>query len=134
MGKPAWRGAFDRVERAVGAPLEEAVASRRYVDVLVFWMNGPLAVNQMMCRLADEQLGRVLHLLNMPSRDDVTRLSRQIAGLTAEVRGLSLPADRIEGLVADWVNSDVQNSAISESGQAPSSGRSRSIPRGHGGT
>lgn len=134
MGKPAWRGAFDWVERAVGAPLEEAVASRRYVDVLVFWMNGPLAVNKMLCRLADDQLGNVLHLLNMPSREDVTRLSRQIASLTAEVRGLSLPADRIEGLVADWIGSDVHTSAISESGPDAVSGRSRSILRGDDGT
>jgi hypothetical protein len=133
MGKPAWRGAFDWVERAVGAPLEEAVASRRYVDVLVFWMNGPLAVNQMLCRLADDQLGRVLHLLNMPSRDDVTRLSRQITILTAEVRALSLPADRIEGLVADWAGSEVRTTAISESGPDAVSGPPRSILRGDGG-
>jgi hypothetical protein len=131
MGKPAWRGAFDWVERAVGAPLEEAVASRRGVDLLVFWMNGQLAVNQLVYRLVDDQLGRAMHMLNMPSREDVNRLSRQIATLTAEVRGLSLPADRIEGLVADWVGIDAQ---ASEARPGSVTGPPRSIVRGDDGT
>ncbi|HEY1973550.1 MAG TPA: hypothetical protein VGH89_36750 [Pseudonocardia sp.] len=99
--QPAWREAFDRIERAVGAPLEEAAASRRYIDLIVFWKNGPLAVNRKIFELIDDQLGRVLHMLNLPTREDVNQLSDQLSVLVAELRNLSLPADRIEGYVTE---------------------------------
>lgn len=134
MGKPAWRGAFDWIERAVGAPLEDAVSSRRYVDFIVFWINGPLAVNQLLCEQADAQLGRVLHLLNMATRDDVTRLSRQISILTAEVRGLTLPADRIEGLVAELRVGDRDDRSISASTTRAVSSLPRPVSRGDDGS
>jgi hypothetical protein len=132
MGKPAWRGVFDRIERAVGLPLEEAVASRRYIDFVVFWMNGPLAMNRVLCQLVDDQLGRVLHLLNMPTRDDVNRLNRQLSVLTAEVRGLSLPADRIEGFVSELHRREPRPGASTKGGSVASV--TRPVPRGRDGT
>jgi hypothetical protein len=87
--QPAWRRAFDRVERTVGRPLEDAVASRRYIDVIVISMKLQLAVNHELRKTIDRQMGAVLHLINLPTRSDVRRLSRQLTVLTGEVRNLS---------------------------------------------
>lgn len=99
MGLPSWRVVFDKVERAVGAPLEDAVSSPRYGKAVSFWVNGPRAVNRTVRRKVDDGLAGVLHALNVPAHGDVQRLSRQLALLTSEVRALSLPADRIAAFV-----------------------------------
>jgi hypothetical protein len=109
MGKPVWRQVFDRVERTVGEPLEQVVASRRYIDIVVLGMKGPLAVNRVLRGIVDRQIGAVLHLVNMPTRDDMVRLSRQLAVLTAELRSLSLPADQISGYVVQLQKSAAEN-------------------------
>ena len=36
--KRVWWRAFDKVERKIGKPLEDAVASRRYIDVMTLGM------------------------------------------------------------------------------------------------
>jgi hypothetical protein len=101
MGKPTWRAAFDRIERAVGAPLEDAVESRWYLDFVVLWAKGPRAVSRKIGEGLDDQLGHVLHWLNIPTRDDVNQVSRQLSVLTAELRGLSVPADHIAEYVSE---------------------------------
>ncbi|MGQ0631033.1 MAG: hypothetical protein ACT4P1_08310 [Sporichthyaceae bacterium] len=99
MGKPMWRQVFDRVERAVGAPLENAVSHDRFGDAVAFWVKGPQSVQRAVRRRVDDQLAGVLHALNIPTRDDLTRVSRQLAVLTGEVRALSVPADHIANFV-----------------------------------
>jgi hypothetical protein len=89
MGLPSVRAVFDKVERTVGAPLEDAVASPRYGMAVSFWVNGPRAVHRNIRGAVDDKLGAVLHALNIPTRADVNRLSRQLAVLTAEVRAQS---------------------------------------------
>jgi hypothetical protein len=101
MGAPVWRGVFDRVERAVGAPLEQAVASSHFGTAVSLWVNANRTVDRAVRQRIDAQLAGVLHLLNIPTRGDVQRLSRQMATLTAEVRALSLPADRIASYVVE---------------------------------
>ncbi len=86
---PSLRAVFDKVERTVGAPLEDAVASPRYGKAVSFWVNGPRAVHRGVRGAVDSKLGSVLHALNIPTRSDVNRLNRQLAVLTAEVRALS---------------------------------------------
>lgn len=86
---PSVRTVFDKVERTVGAPLEDAVASPRYGKAVSFWVNGPKAVQRSVRGAVDDKLAGVLHALNIPTRGDVQRLSRQLAVLTAEVRALS---------------------------------------------
>jgi hypothetical protein len=83
------RAVFDKVERTVGAPLEDAVASPRYGVAVSFWVNGPRAVQRQVRGTVDNALAGVLHALNIPTRSDVNRLSRQLAVLTAEVRAQS---------------------------------------------
>lgn len=94
MAQPAWRQAFDSVERTIGKPLEDAVASQRYVDAIVLGMKVQLAVNRRMRKAVDSQIGAVLHAVNVPTRSDVRRLSNQVTTLTGEVRMLAAELDR----------------------------------------
>jgi hypothetical protein len=86
---PWWR-AFDKVERAVGKPLEDAVASRRYVDVMTRGIRVQRALGGAAGRVVGGAVGKVLHAVNIPTRGDVRRLTRDIAVLTSEVRSLKL--------------------------------------------
>lgn len=95
MAQPAWRRAFDKLERTVGEPLEDAVASQRYVDLVVKGMKAQLAVNRTVKRAVDHQIARALHLINVPAYSDLRRLSRQMTTLTGEVRGLTEQTDRL---------------------------------------
>lgn len=88
-GRPLWRGAFDRVERAVGRPLESVVAGHPFNDLLVLVFRAQGA----MYDAFEHQTRAILHLWNLPARSDVTRLHRQVGALSAEVRAL---AERLE--------------------------------------
>jgi hypothetical protein len=136
MGKPVWRRVFDRVERAVGEPLEDAVASRDYIKVVVLGIKGPLAVNRGLRREIDRQIGAVLHSLNLPTHDDIVRLARQLSVLTAEVRGLSLPADQIATYVEQVRERDKAIDSRPPNGNivnAPTAER-ETVKEGEGGT
>jgi hypothetical protein len=87
-GKPTWRRAFDRVERAIGEPLENAAGSSTYVDVLVRGMKVQRAVGGAVGRVAGGAVNVVLRAANLPTRNDMTKLSRQVTVLTSEVRQL----------------------------------------------
>jgi len=84
-GPPLWRRAFDKAERAVGSPLEEAVASRRMSDLFTVGFRVEGAVKG----LFERQTRTALHFWNLPARTDVARLNRQVATLTTEVRALA---------------------------------------------
>jgi hypothetical protein len=83
---PLWRRAFNRGERAVGRPLENAVASRAFNDVFVLTFR----VQGGAYRLFQRQSRAVLHLWNLPTYADVTRLHRQVGALRAEIQDLSM--------------------------------------------
>jgi hypothetical protein len=87
--KPPWWRAFDKVERAIGVPLENAAASNRYVDVMLRGMRVQRAIGGGVGRVLGGTAERVLRVANIPTRSDVRRLNRQIAVLTSEVRTLS---------------------------------------------
>ena len=84
-GRPLWRRGFDRAERAVGRPLEGLVATRPFNDALVLTFRVQGAVTG----LFERQTRAVLHFWNLPTRRDVSRLTRQVGALTAEVRELA---------------------------------------------
>jgi predicted RNase H-like nuclease (RuvC/YqgF family) len=94
-GPPAWRRVFNRAERAVGAPLEDFVGSRRAIDGAVSVMKVQRAMAGALRGVVDRELAGLLHFVNMPTRTDVRRLSRQLTALTGEVRML---ADHIDEL------------------------------------
>lgn len=95
-GPPLWRRAFDSAERAVGRPLEEAVASRQVSDLFTVGFRVEGAVKG----LFERQTRSVLHFWNMPARTDVARLNRQVATLTTEVRALAARLDEEHDLGA----------------------------------
>ncbi|HEX4106566.1 MAG TPA: hypothetical protein VHX88_00440 [Solirubrobacteraceae bacterium] len=94
-GQPAWRRAFDSVERTVGRPLEDAAASSTYVDALVLVVKLQTTLTRATRRSIEKQLDRVLHVAGMPSRRDIRRLSHQLTTLTSEVRTLSTTTEEI---------------------------------------
>lgn len=83
-----WR-AFDRVERAVGRPLEDLVASRPYLDVALKGMRVQRAVRGAIGRVATGAATRVLHAAQIPTREEVRNLNRQLTNLTTEMRSLA---------------------------------------------
>jgi hypothetical protein len=88
-GQPTWRRAFDSVERKAGKPLEDAVASSRYVDLMLTTMKLQRAVGGALARQVQGRIGGLLHAINVPTRNDVRSLSRQLTVLTREVRSLA---------------------------------------------
>jgi hypothetical protein len=92
--KPPWWRAFDKVERTIGKPLEEVVASRRYVDVMLTGQKVRRAVTGKVGRVAGGAVGKVLHVVQIPTRSDVRNLNRQITELASQVRALSAEQQR----------------------------------------
>jgi hypothetical protein len=82
----------------VGKPLEEAVASSRYVDVMLTTMKVQRAVGGAVGRAVDHRIGGLLHAINIPTRSDVRRLSRQLTSLTGEVRALAATTQELRSL------------------------------------
>lgn len=91
--KPPWWRAFDKVERAVGEPLEEVVASRPYVDAMLTGMKAQRKVLGAVGRAASGAVEKVLHAVQIPTRSDVRRLNNQIVELATELRQLSADRD-----------------------------------------
>src|SRR5262245_36658787 len=86
------RQAFDKVERRVGVPLEQLVATATFTEVLVRGFRWQLAVG----RLVEHATRTAWHLVNLPTRSDLAWVSRQIASLENDVRMLS-ESQRAEG-------------------------------------
>lgn len=87
-GTPSWRRAFDKVERVVGEPLEGAVASQQFVDVMAVGMRARRTATGAVFGVVRGVAGVVLRTVNIPTRDDVQRLNRNLVVLTTEVRRL----------------------------------------------
>jgi len=85
---PKWRKVFDRVERVVGAPLEDVAASNRFVEVVAVGMKVRRVAGGTARRAVGGVTGKLLWAVNAPSRDDIRRLNGQIATLASEVRAL----------------------------------------------
>jgi hypothetical protein len=87
--QPFLRRAFDRAERAIGKPLEDAVESSKFTDVYL----ARKRVGRTLRSALDRPTGAFLHFINIPARSDVRRVNRQIAALTEELRSLSARLD-----------------------------------------
>lgn len=102
---PAWRKVFDRVERVLGEPLEGAVASERFVDVMAVGIKARRGATGAARGVVNGVAGVVLRAVNIPTRDDVQRMNRNLVALTTEVRRLTVEqqaaAGREQGRAAD---------------------------------
>jgi hypothetical protein len=84
-GRPPWRQALDKA----GRPLEGITTSPAYVNVLAAGIMARRAAAGAAARVVSGLLAPARRAVNVPTRDDVLRLSRQLEALTAEVRALA---------------------------------------------
>jgi hypothetical protein len=65
------------------------VQTRTFADVLVF----SLRVQRALWRSLERGSRTALHVVNLPARSDVDRLSRQVAAMRRELRDVSMRLD-----------------------------------------
>jgi hypothetical protein len=87
--KARWRQVFDKVERAVGGPLEDAVNSPRYAVIMTTGIRTRRALTDTASGLVGGVAGVALRALNIPTRDDVQRINRNLSALAGELRAIS---------------------------------------------
>ncbi len=91
--RPLWRRAFDTAERVVGAPLEAAVRTDVFADVVTL----AFAVRRRAGREVERQSRRALHRVNLPAASDLRRISQQLAVLERQMRSLSHELEDMRG-------------------------------------
>ena len=86
--KPLWLKAVHKVERAVGGPIEAAVKTDTYFDIVT----KATRVTGKVKRKVSSTSTRVLHVVNLPAgtdmqgmREQLSRMERRINRLTEEV-------------------------------------------------
>jgi hypothetical protein len=90
---PLWLKIVLRLERAVGGPVETAVHSDTYFDIVAELSRGTR-------RLTDgvESLSRRgLHLLNLPAGTDIRRVREQLARMDRRLLEISKKLEQLEG-------------------------------------
>jgi hypothetical protein len=88
----AWLKLVLRLERAIGSPVESAVHSDAYFDVVA-------ELNRGTRRLTDALEGvskRGLHLLNLPAGTDIRRLREQLARMDRRLLQISKELEQLE--------------------------------------
>ena len=83
--KPLWLRAVYRLERAVGEPVEAAVRTDTYFDV----MSTVTRTTKGAKRKVSGASTRALHLLNLPAGTDVRRMREQLARMERRLNQLS---------------------------------------------
>ena len=103
--KPLWLKAVHKVERVVGGPIEAAVRTDTYFDIVT----KATRVTGTVKRKVSGTSTRVLHGINLPAgsdmqgmREQLARMERRINRLTEEVTDQDGPRrDRIDGTPPD---------------------------------
>jgi hypothetical protein len=89
---PLWLKLVLRVERAVGGPVEAAVRSDVYFDVIT-----ELARGSRRCTDALESVSkRGLHLLNLPAGTDIRRVREQLARMDRRLLQIAKELEELE--------------------------------------
>ncbi|MGE3621205.1 MAG: hypothetical protein AB7L84_12160 [Acidimicrobiia bacterium] len=81
---PRWKQAYDSLERSVGSRVDQIVGSEDLLTLAALVKRTQAEVRKRSERLSR----RALHLVNLPSGSDVSRLLNQIGSLEREVRDL----------------------------------------------
>jgi len=89
--KPLWLRAVIRLERAVGEPVEAAVRTDTYFDL----MSKATRTTASAKRKVAGTSTRALHLLNLPAGTDVKRMRAQLSRMERRINQLS---ERVEEL------------------------------------
>jgi ubiquinone biosynthesis protein UbiJ len=91
--QPLWLQLVLRFERAIGVPVESAVSSDRYFDLLTH-------ANRTRARLTEIAEGVTeewLHVLNIPASSDVKRLREQLARVERQLGRLAKEIEERDG-------------------------------------
>ena len=91
--QPLWLQLVLRFERAIGVPVESAVRSDRYFDLMTH-------ANRTRARLAEIAEGVTeewLHVLNIPASSDVRRLREQLARVERQLGRLAKEIEDRDG-------------------------------------
>jgi hypothetical protein len=89
--KPLWLKAVYRLERAVGEPVEAAVRTDTYFDL----MSTATRTTASLKRTVVGTSTRALHLLNLPAGSDMRRMREQLSRMERRLNQLS---ERVEEL------------------------------------
>jgi hypothetical protein len=83
--QPLWLRVVLRVERTVGEPIEAAVRSETYFDLI----STTTRVRRKVEGAAEGVSRRCLHLLNLPAGSDIRRLRQQLARMERRLDQMS---------------------------------------------
>jgi hypothetical protein len=83
--QPLWLRAVIRIERAIGEPIESAVRSDTYFDVI----SATTRVRRKVVGTAEGVSKRCLHLLNLPAGSDIRGMRQQLARMERRLNQLS---------------------------------------------
>ena len=87
-----WLKLVHRVERAIGAPVETAVHSDAYFDVVAELNRGTRRVGGALESVSK----RGLHLLNLPAGTDIRRVREQLARMDRRLLQISKELEQLE--------------------------------------
>jgi hypothetical protein len=88
----SWLKLVLRLERAIGAPVETAVHSDMYFDVVSELNRG----TRRLTGALESVSKRGLHLLNLPAGTDIRRLREQLARMDRRLLQISKELERLE--------------------------------------
>ena len=89
----AWLKLVLRLERAIGAPIESAVHSDAYFDVVAELNRGTRRVTG----AVESVSKRGLHLLNLPAGTDIRQVREQLARMDRRLLQISKELEQLEG-------------------------------------
>jgi hypothetical protein len=108
---PRWLELVRRFERAIGAPVESAVRSDAYFDVVT----QANRVRARMTRSVEELSEQWLHRFNMPAASDVRRLREQLGRVERQLNRVAKDlADREDAAAAPRSRSNARPRAASK--------------------
>jgi hypothetical protein len=83
--QPLWLRAILRLERAIGQPVESAVRSDTYFDLITTTTH----VRRRAAGAAEGVSRRCLHMLNLPAGSDIRNVRQQLARIERRLNELS---------------------------------------------
>jgi hypothetical protein len=91
--QPLWLQAVHRVERAVGEPIEKAVRTDTYFDVVAKATRATAKARRTVVGTST----RMLHVLNLPTDSDVRRMREQLTRMERRLNQLSEDVSELDG-------------------------------------
>ena len=93
--QPLWLRAVLRVERTIGEPIESAVRSDTYFDLI----STTTRVRRKVEGAAEGVSRRCLHMLNLPAGSDIRRLRQQLSRIERRLNQLSHDVSELDDQV-----------------------------------